>query len=313
MHTGLVAETKLWVYVDLAQHELCSCKETCGTAGGAPSDRDGDRSRPDCRADTGSSGRGAALQAGGHQALSKISTAHFSILFTQTTSASCALLCKDFTNLHTAHICCMNDLLASCCCKSSTLQQNCYVEHAKPSGCNVWLYVAFCGRIAMLLGEKFDACSWVCPALLLLSLEFVQKALCGASGHLYCRLSAVHALTSDCTTDSIESNARQTALCAAEVLTPSCLPSRQKLSAHSKLTAQQTELKVTIYLLQGHSIECRINAEDPFKNFRPGPGRVVGYLAPGGPYVRMDSHMYPDYLVSDYLMFAWSGTCTETI
>ena len=50
--------------------------------------------------------------------------------------------------------------------------------------------------------------------------------------------------------------------------------------------------------MQGHAIECRINAEDPFKNFRPGPGRVVGYLAPGGPYVRMDSHMYPDYLVS---------------
>ncbi|DBA73670.1 hypothetical protein WJX79_004143 [Trebouxia sp. C0005] len=49
--------------------------------------------------------------------------------------------------------------------------------------------------------------------------------------------------------------------------------------------------------LKGHAIECRINAEDPFKNFRPGPGRVVGYLAPGGPYVRMDSHMYPDYLV----------------
>ncbi|KAL3140043.1 Chromatin assembly factor 1 subunit, variant 2 [Trebouxia sp. C0009 RCD-2024] len=49
--------------------------------------------------------------------------------------------------------------------------------------------------------------------------------------------------------------------------------------------------------LKGHSIECRINAEDPFKNFRPGPGRVVGYLAPGGPYVRMDSHLYPDYLV----------------
>ena len=48
---------------------------------------------------------------------------------------------------------------------------------------------------------------------------------------------------------------------------------------------------------QGHAIECRINAEDPFKNFRPGPGRVVGYLAPGGPHVRMDSHMYPDYLV----------------
>jgi len=48
---------------------------------------------------------------------------------------------------------------------------------------------------------------------------------------------------------------------------------------------------------QGHAIECRINAEDPFKNFRPGPGRVIGYLAPGGPQVRMDSHLYPDYLV----------------
>ena len=50
-------------------------------------------------------------------------------------------------------------------------------------------------------------------------------------------------------------------------------------------------------LEQGHAIECRINAEDPFKNFRPGPGRVIGYLAPGGPHVRMDSHLYPDYLV----------------
>lgn len=49
--------------------------------------------------------------------------------------------------------------------------------------------------------------------------------------------------------------------------------------------------------LKGHAIECRLNAEDPFKNFRPGPGRVVGYLPPGGPYVRMDSHLYADYLI----------------
>eukprot|EP00882_Tetradesmus_deserticola_P034121 GHRQ01039037.1.p3 GENE.GHRQ01039037.1~~GHRQ01039037.1.p3 ORF type:complete len:120 (-),score=27.41 GHRQ01039037.1:654-1013(-) len=51
------------------------------------------------------------------------------------------------------------------------------------------------------------------------------------------------------------------------------------------------------HLLQGHAIECRINAEEPFQNFRPGPGRVTTYLAPGGPHVRMDSHLYPDYLV----------------
>lgn len=53
--------------------------------------------------------------------------------------------------------------------------------------------------------------------------------------------------------------------------------------------------------MQGHSIECRINAEDPFQNFRPGPGRVTTYLAPGGPHVRMDSHLYPDYLVGGRL------------
>eukprot|EP00198_Chlamydomonas_reinhardtii_P012982 XP_001702319.1 biotin carboxylase, acetyl-CoA carboxylase component [Chlamydomonas reinhardtii] len=45
--------------------------------------------------------------------------------------------------------------------------------------------------------------------------------------------------------------------------------------------------------LHGHAIECRINAEDPFQNFRPGPGRVSTYLAPGGPHVRMDSHLSP--------------------
>lgn len=50
-------------------------------------------------------------------------------------------------------------------------------------------------------------------------------------------------------------------------------------------------------VFKGHAIECRLNAEDPFQNFRPGPGRVIGYLPPGGPNVRMDSHLYPDYMV----------------
>ncbi|KAH9805565.1 Biotin carboxylase [Citrus sinensis] len=59
-----------------------------------------------------------------------------------------------------------------------------------------------------------------------------------------------------------------------------------------KLRYKQEEI-----VLQGHSIECRINAEDPFKNFRPGPGRITAYLPAGGPFVRMDSHVYPDYVV----------------
>ncbi|XP_024381777.1 biotin carboxylase 1, chloroplastic [Physcomitrium patens] len=50
-------------------------------------------------------------------------------------------------------------------------------------------------------------------------------------------------------------------------------------------------------VLRGHSIECRINAEDAFQGFRPGPGRITGYLPPGGPFVRMDSHIYTDYVV----------------
>lgn len=50
-------------------------------------------------------------------------------------------------------------------------------------------------------------------------------------------------------------------------------------------------------VFKGHSIECRINAEDAFQGFRPGPGRITGYLPPGGPFVRMDSHIYSDYVV----------------
>jgi acetyl-CoA carboxylase biotin carboxylase subunit len=52
--------------------------------------------------------------------------------------------------------------------------------------------------------------------------------------------------------------------------------------------------------LEGHTIECRINAEDPDHNFRPSPGRISGYLPPGGPGVRMDSHVYTDYEIPPY-------------
>jgi acetyl-CoA carboxylase biotin carboxylase subunit len=51
---------------------------------------------------------------------------------------------------------------------------------------------------------------------------------------------------------------------------------------------------------QGHSIEFRINAEDPDHEFRPGAGLVERYHAPGGPGVRMDSHLYTGYEVPPY-------------
>jgi acetyl-CoA carboxylase biotin carboxylase subunit len=49
--------------------------------------------------------------------------------------------------------------------------------------------------------------------------------------------------------------------------------------------------------LRGHAIECRINAEDPFDNFRPCPGRVEMYYAPGGRGTRVDSHVYAGYTI----------------
>jgi acetyl-CoA carboxylase, biotin carboxylase subunit len=49
--------------------------------------------------------------------------------------------------------------------------------------------------------------------------------------------------------------------------------------------------------IKGHAIECRINAEDPFDDFRPSPGRIEMYYAPGGRGVRVDSHAYAGYTI----------------
>jgi acetyl-CoA carboxylase biotin carboxylase subunit len=50
---------------------------------------------------------------------------------------------------------------------------------------------------------------------------------------------------------------------------------------------------------RGHAIECRINAEDP-RSFIPSPGRITGWHAPGGPGIRVDSHVYTNYFVPPY-------------
>jgi acetyl-CoA carboxylase, biotin carboxylase subunit len=52
--------------------------------------------------------------------------------------------------------------------------------------------------------------------------------------------------------------------------------------------------------LKGHAIECRINAEDPFDDFRPSPGRIEMYYQPGGRGVRVDTHAYAGYTIPSY-------------
>ncbi|MFV2050556.1 MULTISPECIES: acetyl-CoA carboxylase biotin carboxylase subunit [Bacillaceae] len=67
------------------------------------------------------------------------------------------------------------------------------------------------------------------------------------------------------------------------------------VAAGYELSFKQEEIKIN-----GWAIECRINAENPAKNFMPSPGLVEGYLPPGGFGVRVDSAVYPGYTVSPF-------------
>ncbi len=67
------------------------------------------------------------------------------------------------------------------------------------------------------------------------------------------------------------------------------------IAAGERLSISQSDVRV-----RGHSIECRINAEDPFQDFRPSPGRIEMYYSPGGIGVRLDSHAYAGYTIPPY-------------
>ena len=64
-----------------------------------------------------------------------------------------------------------------------------------------------------------------------------------------------------------------------------------------KMHAGEVCPKLDTFQLRGHSIECRINAEDPAKNFMPFPGEITSFHMPGGKGVRVDSHAYAGYVI----------------
>jgi acetyl-CoA carboxylase biotin carboxylase subunit len=87
-----------------------------------------------------------------------------------------------------------------------------------------------------------------------------------------------------------------------------------RVASGMKLSYKQSDVE-----FRGHAIECRINAEDPDRNFLPSPGRVDAYIAPGGPGVRVDSHCYPGYSIPPHYdsllskLIVWGSDRAEAI
>ncbi len=96
----------------------------------------------------------------------------------------------------------------------------------------------------------------------------------------------------------MEMNARiQVEHPVSELVTGTDLIQEQiRVAAGEQLSVEQED----VLPLQGHAIECRINAEDPDNNFAPAAGKLDTYVAPGGPWTRVDSHCYPGWTITPF-------------
>ncbi len=95
----------------------------------------------------------------------------------------------------------------------------------------------------------------------------------------------------------MEMNTRiQVEHCVTEMISDIDIVKEQiKIAMGKKLSFKQEDVK-----LRGHAIECRINAENPQKGFMPCPGKIEGYVAPGGFGTRVDSFVYTGYKIPPY-------------
>ena len=87
-----------------------------------------------------------------------------------------------------------------------------------------------------------------------------------------------------------------------------------RIAAGERLKLRQKDIQ-----FRGHAIECRINAEDPERDFAPSPGRLTQFIPAGGPQVRMDTHVFSGYSVPPYYdsllgkLIAWGHDRSEAL
>jgi acetyl-CoA carboxylase biotin carboxylase subunit len=127
-----------------------------------------------------------------------------------------------------------------------------------------------------------------------------REALCAAAVRLVKQAEYTNAGTVEFLVDEdqnfylLEVNARiQVEHPVTEAVTGIDLIKQQiRIAAGEKLPFKQEDI-----VQRGHAIECRINAEDPSRNFAPSPGAIAELRLPGGPGVRLDSHVYAGYKI----------------
>jgi acetyl-CoA carboxylase biotin carboxylase subunit len=130
--------------------------------------------------------------------------------------------------------------------------------------------------------------------------EGVRRAICDAAVRLVHSANYTNAGTVEFIVDRnenfyfIEANARiQVEHPVTEMVTGIDLIKTQlRIAAGEPLPFRQEDIHV-----RGHAIECRINAENPYKNFQPAPGKIEQLIVPGGFGVRFDSHVHSGYVV----------------